>query len=49
MKKPTAEVLAELTGDTTVSEVASHNVWFSEACDCKAADDHDRGQEVRDA
>lgn len=47
-RRPIAEVLAELTGDDqTVAEAADHSVWFSEPCDCNAADDHDYGQEIR--
>ena len=48
MKKSTAEVLAELTGDDrTVQQAATHQriKLTAEPCDCAATEDHDYGLE----
>lgn len=47
MKKPTAEVLAELTGDNrTVQEAATHVALIAHPCACRSTEDHDYGLEI---
>ena len=46
MKKPTAEVLAELTGDDrTEAEAATHFAIVAMPCACHAPEDHNQGRE----
>ena len=46
MKKPTEQVLAELTGDDrTVTEAATHSRITVEPCACEQDHDHIQGEQ----